>query len=173
MSDSPVPPRRDPSAPPPVAPVRRSTLISAAVLGALVGWSLAVLSARFGWVAPQVPVLVPVGLLLLAALLGVLARRTHQQVQVRHEPIDSRRAVLLLASAQSAALGGAALVGGYLAYLIHFLPDRAAPAALERVVNSGLAAVFGAALVVSGLLLERACRVPPGDDDEEPTPGAG
>ena len=43
--------------------------------------------------------------------------------------------------------------------------DAAAPR--DRVIRSGIAVLAGIALCITGLLLERACKVPGEDDDDD------
>ena len=72
----------------------------------------------------------------------------------------------LLLLAKASALVGAFVAGGYLGSALHFVgrsrcPIFRAKGSFGRLV----AAVTGVAIVISGLLLERACRVPKEPDD--------
>ena len=71
--------------------------------------------------------------------------------------------MLLLAKASSlsgALFGGAA--GGVLAFML----TRGVAVAVGSVVPTIVAVVGGAGLLVAGIIAERMCTVPPGDDDE-------
>jgi uncharacterized protein DUF3180 len=142
-------------------------LAVAALFGALAGWLVVAAANSFDLVAPQVPWTAPVGLFLIAALVGVIAYTTHQRIHVRRQRIEPQRAVAFLALGKASALAGALVAGGYLTYALMFITRLDAVAPRDRVIKSAVAAVAGVALAVAGLLLERACRVPKSDDEEE------
>jgi len=144
----------------------RRALVVAALFGGLAGWLLAVSTSALDVVPPSIPWSAPVGLLVVAALVGAIAWSTHQQIQVRRERMEPQRAVAFLVLGKASALGGALVAGGYLGYAISFLGRFEADGPRERVIRSLVALVGGVALCVAGLLLERACRVP-FDEDEE------
>jgi hypothetical protein len=142
-------------------------LAVAALFGALAGWLVVAAANSFDLVAPQVPWTAPVGLFLIVALVGVIAYSTHQRIHVRRQRIEPQRAVAFLVLGKASALAGALVAGGYLTYALLFITRLDAAAPRDRVIKSAVAAVAGVALAVAGLLLERACRVPKSDDDEE------
>jgi hypothetical protein len=142
-------------------------LAVAALFGVLAGWLVVAAANSFDLVAPQVPWTAPVALFLIAALVGVIAYSTHQRIHVRRQRIDPQRAVAFLVLGKASALAGALVAGGYLTYALMFITRLDAVAPRDRVIKSAVAAVAGVALAVAGLLLERACRVPRSDDDEE------
>jgi hypothetical protein len=142
-------------------------LAVAALFGALAGWLVVAAANSFDLVAPQVPWTAPVGLFLIAALVGVIAYSTHQRIHVRRQRIEPQRAVAFLVLGKASALAGALVAGGYLTYALMFITRLDAVAPRDRVIKSAVAAVAGVALAVAGLLLERACRVPKADDEEE------
>lgn len=137
----------------------------AAIFGALSGWLIVAASNSFDFVPPQVPWTAPVGLLVIAGLVGVFAYTTHARIQVRKERMDPQRAVAMLVLGKASALAGALIAGGYLGYALMFVTRFDAEAPRDRVIRSGVAVLAGVGLAVAGLLLERACRVP-GPDDE-------
>lgn len=149
-----------------------TALAGAGVLGLLLGSSVRPLVERAGGIAPAVPWLSVITLLFLAALLGALAFDTHRTLHVRHERMDPARAVALLVLGKACALAGAIVAGGYLGYGLSFLSSWEAALPRERVVRSGLVVLAAAAVAVTALLLERACRVPtdPDDDPDERLP---
>jgi lysylphosphatidylglycerol synthetase-like protein (DUF2156 family) len=142
-------------------------LAVAALFGALAGWLIVAAANSFDLVAPQVPWTAPVGLFLIAALVAVIAYSTYQRIHVRRQRIDPQRAVAFLVLGKASALAGALVAGGYLTYALMFITRLDAAAPRDRVIKSAVAAVAGVALAVAGLLLERACRVPKSDDEEE------
>jgi lysylphosphatidylglycerol synthetase-like protein (DUF2156 family) len=142
-------------------------LAVAALFGALAGWLVVAAANSFDLVAPQVPWTAPVALFLIAGLVGVIAYTTHQRIHVRRQRMDSQRAVAFLVLGKASALAGALVAGGYLTYALMFITRLDAVAPRDRVIRSAVAVVAGVALAVAGLLLERACRVPKSDEDEE------
>jgi MFS family permease len=144
----------------------RRALVVAALFGGLAGWLLAVTTQALDVVPPSIPWSAPVGLFVVAALVGALAWTTHQQIQVRRERMEPQRAVAFLVLGKASALGGALVAGGYLGYALSFVSRFDAVGPRERVIHSLVAIAGGVALAVVGLLLERACRVP-FDEDEE------
>jgi hypothetical protein len=144
------------------------SLAVAAIFGALSGWLIVAASNSFDLVPPQVPWTAPVGVLLIAGLVGVFAYTTHTRIQVRKERMDPQRAVAFLVLGKASALAGALIAGGYLAFALMFVTRIDADAPRDRVIRSAVAVVAGVGLAVAGLLLERACRVPgPGPEEEE------
>jgi Protein of unknown function (DUF3180) len=147
-------------------------LVVAAVFGGLSGWLVVVIANAFDLIPPEVPWTAPIGLILVAALVGALAYATHQRIQVRRERIEPQRAVALLVLGKASALAGALVAGGYFGFALMFLARLDAAAPRDRVIRSGVAIVAGVALSIMGLLLERACKVPT-EPDEDADAGEG
>jgi H+/Cl- antiporter ClcA len=147
-------------------------LIVAAVFGGLAGWLVVVIANAFDLIPPEVPWTAPIGLILVAALVGALAYATHQRIQVRRERIEPQRAVALLVLGKASALAGALVAGGYFGFALMFLTRLDAAAPRDRVIRSAVAIVAGVALCIVGLLLERACKVPT-EPDEDADAGEG
>jgi H+/Cl- antiporter ClcA len=147
-------------------------LVVAAVFGGLSGWLVVVIANAFDLIPPEVPWTAPVGLILVAALVGALAYATHQRIQVRRERIEPQRAVALLVLGKASALAGALVAGGYFAFALMFLTRLDAAAPRDRVIRSAVAIVAGIVLCIMGLLLERACKVPT-EPDEDADAGEG
>jgi H+/Cl- antiporter ClcA len=140
-------------------------LVVAAVFGGLAGWLVVVTANAFDLIPPEVPWTAPIGLILVAALVGALAYATHQRIQVRRERIEPQRAVALLVLGKASALAGALVAGGYFGFALMFLARLDAAAPRDRVIRSAVAIVAGVALCIMGLLLERACKVPTEPDE--------
>ncbi|GAA1426572.1 hypothetical protein GCM10009616_01500 [Microlunatus lacustris] len=147
----------------------RRSLLVAAVSGALAGWLVVVIANALDVIPPRIPWSAPIGLVVFAALVGALAWTTHQRIQVRQERMEPQRAVAFLVLGKASALTGALVAGGYLGFALNFLTRLDASTPRERVIRSAVAVVAGLALMVGGLLLERACKVP-GSDDEDVGP---
>lgn len=145
-------------------------LAVAALFGALAGWVLVVTANAFDIVPPTVPWTAPIGLVLIAALVGVLGYDTRQRLQVRRERMQPQRAVAFLVLGKASALAGALVAGGYLGFAVNFVSRLDAIGPRERVVRSAVAIVAGVGLCIAGLLLERACKVPGGDDEDDDEP---
>ncbi len=148
----------------------RRALAVAALVGALAGWLVVVVANAFDLLPPRVPWTAPVALVLITGLVGVLAYSTYQRIQVRKQRMDPSRAVAFLVLGKASALAGAVVSGGYLTFALMFVTRIDADAPRERVIRAGIAVVAGVALTVAGLLLERACKVPGADNDDEETP---
>lgn len=150
----------------------RRSLLVAAVFGALAGWLVVVTANALDLIPPRIPWSAPIGLVVFAALVGALAWTTHQRIQVRRERMEPQRAVAFLVLGKASALAGALVAGGYLGFALNFLSRLDASTPRDRVIRSAVAVVAGLALMAGGLLLERACKVPGSDDDDEKDPDA-
>lgn len=139
------------------------------MFGGLTGWLIVVIANAVDAVPPQIPWTGPIGIVLITALVGALAYSTHQRIQVRKERMDAQRAVAFLVLGKASALAGALVAGGYLGFALNFVDRFDAAAPRERVIRSVVAIIAGVALMIAGLLLERACRVPT-DSDEKTDP---
>jgi H+/Cl- antiporter ClcA len=140
-------------------------LVVAALFGGLAGWLLVVIANALDVIPPEVPWTAPIGLILVAALVGVLAYSTHQRIQVRHERMEPQRAVAFLVLGKASALAGALVAGGYFGFAFMFLTRLDAAAPRDRVIRSAVAIVAGIVVCAMGLLLERACQVPTEPDE--------
>lgn len=121
------------------------------------GWLLHPLTERAG-TAPLVSWPQPLALLLVAGILGWTAYATHRTVRQRPDLLEPHQAVNRLVLARACALVGALVLGGYLGYALSWVDDEA-ELADERIWRSGAASFAGLLIVVTALLLERACRV--------------
>lgn len=138
----------------------------AALFGALAGWLLVVAANAFDLVPPIVPWTAPLGLVLIAALVGMLAYTTRQRIQIRRERMEPQRAVAFLVLGKASALGGAFIAGAYFGFALNFLARLEAVGPRDRVIRSAVAIAVAIGLCIAGLLLERACKVPGGEDDD-------
>ena len=145
----------------------RRALVVAALFGGLAGWLVVVTAGALDLIPPRIPWSAPIGLVVFAALVGALAWSTHQRIQVRRERMEPQRAVAFLVLGKASALAGALVAGGYVGFALNFLTRLDAASPRDRVVRSAVAVVAGLALMAGGLLLERACKVPGADDDEQ------
>ena len=138
----------------PVSPVLLAVL---GLVGLVAGWLLHPISVELGS-APVVTWPQPTLLAFVAVALGRTARDTHRTVQRGLGRLEPHRAVNRLAFGRAASYVGSVLCGGYAGYALSWLDSRAELAG-DRVLWSGLAAIAALAVVICGVLLERACRV--------------
>ncbi|WP_370250036.1 DUF3180 family protein [Nocardioides sp.] len=139
------------------------TLLPWAVAGLAAGWLLHPVSDAMG-TPPVVATVQVVGLYLAVALLAILARSTWRAVQVHRRPLEPGDGLNRLLLARACAYVGALIGGGYLGYGLSWVGDPAERAD-ERLVGSLLAALAGLLLALVALVLERACRIDPPDQD--------
>ena len=132
------------------------------MVGLVAGWAVRPLCLRFGWSEPDIS-LVSVGLLFFAAaIVGGSAYLTRRTVRRDRFALAPHQAVNRLVLGKACALVGALLTGGYLGYAVAQLGvDN--PASVARLWRSSVGALGAALVTAAGLLLEQACRVPPGE----------
>ena len=145
-------------------PTSAAAVTAWGVAGLVGGWLLHPLSDRFRDTPPIVTWAQPLALVLVAAILGATAYFTWRTVHVHHERLEPHRAVNRLVLARACALVGALVAGGYLGYAISWIGNPSDLAA-QRAWRSAIGAVAGIGIVVTAILLERACRIR--SDDEE------
>ncbi len=148
-----------------VGPTRSSALAVGFTLGAVSGYALVLVGEAIGDTAPVVQWASVGALVAIAGVVGGLALTTYRTVQRDRRRIDPQRAVNLLLLGKASALVGAVVAGGYLGFAAHFVDNLDAQLPRERVVRCVVAAVIGVVIGICGVLLERACRVPPTDEE--------
>ncbi|MGI8646515.1 MAG: DUF3180 domain-containing protein [Nocardioides sp.] len=138
-------------------------VVTALCVGLVAGWLVRRVASYLGSTAPLVTWTQSLVLFFGAAILAVVAwhtRRALDGTQPRPEP---HRLVNRLVLARASAIAGALVAGGYLGYAVSWL-GVSAELAGERAGRSMLAGLGGLMVLVSALLLERACRVRTSDD---------
>ena len=146
-------------------PTSAGALTGWAVVGLVGGWLLHPLAERYRGSGPIVTWAQPLALVLVAAILGATAYFTWRAVHVQHQRLEPHRAVNRLVLARSCALVGDLVAGGYFGYALSWVGLEAELAA-QRAWRSAAAGLAGVAIVITAMLLERACRVR--SDEEEP-----
>jgi hypothetical protein len=144
-------------------PTSPGVLTAWGVTGLVAGWLLHAYADREMDAAPIVTWAQPLALFLVAGILGVTARATWRTVHVRRERLLPHQAVNRLVLARACAYVGVLVAGGYLGYAVSWV-GVSAELAEQRAVRSLVAALGGACVVATALLLERACRVRKGPD---------
>ena len=132
----------------------------AALIGALIGWTIVAVTGRDG-VPLRVAWSGPITLLAAAAVLVCIAYVLHLRLQVNRLRIPDRQAVAWLALGKAAAVVGALMAGGYFGFAVRFVTDLSTDAPRERVIRSAVAIVGGIGVMLASLRIERACLVPP------------
>jgi hypothetical protein len=140
-----------------------SALSAWAVIGLVSGWLFHRVVYGGPKFAPMVSWVQPLALVLVAAILVGTARSTRRSIRQSHGALAAHHAVNRLVLARACAYVGALMAGAYFGYAVSWLGVNSDLQA-QRVVTSAIAGVSGLLVVVAGLLLERACRVPPEDD---------
>lgn len=155
------PPTGEPSGGEPsgrLRPTSAGALTAWGVVGLVSGWVLRPMSERLRDSAPIVTWAQPLALLLVAAILGATAYVTWRAVHVQRQRLEPDQAVNRLVLARACALVGALVAGGYLGYALSWVGVDTELGS-QRVLRSLLAGLAGIGIVVTALLLERACRV--------------
>lgn len=153
-----------------MTPMRAQHLLLTCLVVGVAAWSgLRLLEAGGGTPLP-LPWTATAGMLVIAVavvLAGWPVRRWTRGDRTRH--LDALRAARTLVLARASAYSGSALAGFYAAQAVLVLPDLDVEVRRDRLWMA-LVAVGGAVvMVVAGLVVERWCRLPGGDDDD---PGA-
>ena len=155
-------------------PTRVGTLVWTGLAAVPVGWSVGRVVEAVSDALPPVPWILPLLLAFLAAVLFLGTRAVRGWIEERRFDgrMDALRVARMLALAKAGAVFGAAVAGAYLGLVVLALDSLSVPAGRNRVILSGLVVI--AALVVSaaGIRLERACQVPPGDEDSADSEGS-
>lgn len=148
-----------------VRPTRIRSLIALFLVGGVLGYAFVRITITVDGIAPQIQWSSVVVLLAAAAIVLVLANSTYRTLHRDRRRMDVHRAVRFLLLAKASALVGAIVAGGYLGFAVEFVGQLDVQLPQQRVIRSVCAAIAAVLLVVGGLLLERACRVPKDKDE--------
>jgi len=156
------------------AGVRTGTLLAVAAASGLVCWLLLRLWRSGGRELPELPWLALLPLLLLAGLVLAAGWQVRRYVSSPSRElagprrVSPQRARGTLVAAQASALGGAVLVGWYLANAGTHLPNADVTSVRELMVRALACAAGALVLAVCGMVAQWMCRIPEGHDDDEP-----
>ncbi|MDN3353896.1 DUF3180 domain-containing protein [Actinomadura sp. DC4] len=147
-------------------PTRLSVLAVALIVAAVLTWSV----VRFLYGSlPLLPWTMVPSLLLLA--LGELYTALVTRARIRRrpgtKPIEPLVAARLAALAKASAHGAAVLAGVFGGMVIYLASSLDKPTPRRDFFVSGGTVLAAAALIVGALILEHACRVPKGPEDED------
>lgn len=129
-------------------------------LGGVAGWTTVMLFQAALQPVPGLSWTVPGSLLFFAGALGAAAWYMYDRVHRRRTGVEPTTAVRLLAMAKASVLVGSLVAGWYLGLGLRFWSDPILGIGSTRVLRGLLAGGAGVLVVVTGLLLERACKVP-------------
>ncbi|WP_033776526.1 DUF3180 domain-containing protein [Salinispora cortesiana] len=154
-----------------MGPTRASTLVVAGLAAAAVAWLL-ISFFYYDYLPGGLPWLPVVTLAGLAVLEAYAAVNTRARIERRpgKEPVNPLLVARFVVLAKASALAGAIFAGfygGLTGWL--FLEPTQVAASDRNVAGSSLLAAL--ALVAAALWLERSCRVPEQEDDEDREPG--
>jgi hypothetical protein len=164
QSDAPEPAPTGPSSGR-LRPMGAAGLVVWGLVGLGSGWLFHSLLNRGTGTPPTVSWAQPLALLLVAAILWLTAWSTRRTLQHHHGRLLPHQAVNRLVLARACAYVGALAAGFYFGYAISWIGVENDDLATQRLVRSSIAGVGGVLVVLGGLLLERACRVPSEDDE--------
>lgn len=146
-----------------------STLLVVALVavGVVIGRLLPPLVVRLGGSPPRLGWVAPLILLAGAVVVGTFAYSTWQSLHRRHERMTADHGITMLSLAKASAMVAALVAGFYGGYALAFVDNLDAMLGRERFVRGAAASAASLVLLVTGLLLERACRLPDDDDEQE------
>jgi len=146
---------------------RTSALVIASLIGIglVVGRLIPAIIVRLDGNIPRVSWAAAGALLLGAAIVGWLAWSTWESLHKKKRRMTSDHGVTMLALAKASSVVGALFAGSYGGFAAAFIGSTDSPLGKERFVHAGGAAIAGLLLMIAGLLLERALRLPGGDDE--------
>jgi F0F1-type ATP synthase membrane subunit c/vacuolar-type H+-ATPase subunit K len=140
-----------------------SALCAWAVIGLVSGWLFHRVVYGGPRFAPMVSWGQPLALVLVAAILLGTAWSTRRSIRQWHGALSPHHAVNRLVLARACAYVGSLMAGAYFGYAVSWLGVDS-DLQTQRLITSAIAGVSGLLVVAAGLILERACRVPPEDD---------
>lgn len=153
-----------PSERPSVEPTSIRSLLALFVVGGVLGFAFARITTILNGSAPVIQWTSVIVLLAAAAIVLILANSTYRALHRERRLIDVQRAFRFLLLAKASSLVGAIVAGGYLGFAADFVNQLDVNLPEQRVIRSVCAAIAAVVLLVGGLLLERACRIPKDDD---------
>ena len=162
-----VPPVGEAPTPPPpsegrVRPTGPGPLVVLGLVGLLIGWAIRGQAIRADAPAPGVSWLAVATAFFVAAVVGSIAYLTWRAVHRDHLRLTAQQGVARLVLGKAVARLGAFDFGAYLGIAISHI-GVAGEQTGETITRALLAALGAATAVTAGLLLERACRIPPED----------
>lgn len=158
---------------PPMRTLRPATLVLAGLVGVVVGLLYAIVVSRRDGVPPTLTAVAVISLGFVVLALAVAARYM-SRIARQTARVDPLVAVRILVLGRAGAVVGAVVAGIYVGMGIERVTSGlTAGAGGRQLLYAGLGAVAGLAVMVAGLVVERACRRPDDPDDPDDRTGAG
>ncbi|WP_240630375.1 DUF3180 domain-containing protein [Specibacter cremeus] len=150
--------------------IRPAWLVAVAIVAAAAGWFVNVMTSRATLATPVLPLssLATMGLIVVVTvILGWKVRRWRDGDR-KHElnPLLAARTVVL---AQACAYAGTVLFGWHAGLMVYQAPSLGLRSDFGVIWQIVALLGGGAVMVVTGLVVERFCKLPP--EDEEPAEG--
>lgn len=150
-----------------MTPARPLVVAVLALVAAVLSWLGLGLWDRRGGDPLPLPWTAVIGMVVLALVVVAAGLPVRRWARGRRDrPVDPLAAARTAVLAKAAAYGGAALVGWYAGQALVIVPNPVG-ARRARLIAAVASAVAAAGLSVAGLVVQRWCRVPPPDDDED------
>jgi drug/metabolite transporter (DMT)-like permease len=156
-----------------VKPLRIRTLGLTLFVAGVLSWAFAKLLDSYG-ALPSVPVAAPIVLAVIATVLLATALSLRARLRAQRErrpdvrPVEPMMAARAVVFGQASALVAAlvaGLYGGTGVFLI--MNELQIPARRDQAVYAGLSLVAGIAVIAAALFLERVCKLPDDDEDDD------
>lgn len=152
----------------PAEGVRTMSAVLVAGIAGLGSWLVLQLIRSAGGGYPVVSWIGLLPLILVTALVLVMAWQIRRYVRGAARVMPSpQRGRATLVGAQTAAVGGAALLGWYAANAVVQLPNADVPSVRDQVLLWLVHVVLAGGLSVAGFVGQAWCRIPPGGDDDD------
>lgn len=151
--------------------IRPAWLIVVTVVLAVAGWVGTSLTSRASLALPILPLssLITMGLIVVVCwILGIKVRRWRDGK--REKQLDPLLAARTLVLAQACAYAGAVLFGWHVGILLDQLPTISMRADLGIIWRMVAMMAGAVCMVVTGVVVERFCKLPPEDTDLGATP---
>lgn len=142
-------------------------LVGIALLATIVALAALRIAEAVGWVARPVPLLAPLAVGLIAAVVLGAGWNVRQYTRGKRPGLDPIVAARTVVLATAACYTGALLFGWYGAQVIAVLGDLAIAGRRAIAVSAGIGLLATLALTVVGVVVERWCEVRPPDDEGE------
>ncbi|GHJ34678.1 DUF3180 domain-containing protein [Streptomyces sp. TS71-3] len=152
--------------------LRIRVLAGVFVVAGVLSWAGARLWDTFGTL-PSVPLAAPIVLaviavILLATALSLRARlRAQRERQAGAKGVDPMMAARAVVFGQASALVAALVSGMYGGTGVYLLESLDIPARRDQAIYAGLAVVAGVGVIAAAFFLERVCKLPEDDDEDE------
>lgn len=138
-------------------------LVAVAVLSFAISWGFLKVWISRGADVPRVPwaSALVIGLVGLTVLVAALVLRPRLRRKDGHKPLDPLVAARFAVLSQASSRGGAVFLGAYGALAVSALPNFSIDSWHALAIVCAACVLASILLIVGGLLLERACRLPP------------